>query len=364
MKKDIDVNALTLRDATFDDLPKLFDHMERVWGPELVLERKKTFNWLFRDTPYLNGELSPIYIFTDEEKIYGVMFLMPVDILMFGEDFRIVWGGTASLEETLRGKNVGNLIADRIRDTDSWSTGYPIEATLPMYQSAVTEDHPLHVPGNFGMVVKPLRVDMLVPAAFLRPPANALFRTFDKLYTAFKKGFSNAGYQFERVSRFGESFDEWFNQARKGYTDLVIMKTDSRYLNWRYMDAPIGEYSAYLARKNGEIKGYFVLDKYISRGVPVYGIVDFLIERGDMEAGGQILAKAISIARADDAFMIKIQECYNQEFKNLYRKFGFLQGRSTRYPLMMHVPTRFDAGTCLDPASYFFGRGFADPKII
>lgn len=364
MKKNIDMNDLTLRDARLEDLPMIFSHMERIWDNELVAERKRTFDWLFINTPYMKGELSPIYIFTDEKKIYGVAFLVPVDIYLFGKDFRIVWGGTVSLEEFLRGREVGNLIANRIRDTDSWSTGYPIEATLPMYQSAVIEGHPLHVPGKFGTVVKPLRVDMLVPVAFLRPAANSVFRLFDRVSTAVKAGLSDSGYKFGKVSRFDDDFDEWFDSARKGYTDLVIMKTDSAYLNWRYLDAPTGDYSAFTVRKNGELKGYYVLDKYLSRGVPVYCIVDFLAARGDSETVGRILADAISIARSDSAFMLKIQECYNPEFSRIYRKFGFLSGRSTKYPLMMHVPPEFDAGNCLDQASYFFGRGFADPKII
>ncbi len=359
------VESITLRDATLDDQDMIFEHMTRIWGPDQAIEKKKMFEWLYLNNPLTGGELTKIFIFTDEEKVLGISLSTPVNMLFKGKEMRISWWGSVSLDEELRTTGISARFSERMKAQHMWGCGFPIESTLPLYfKSRDSRTDITDVPGSYGLVVKALRIDPVIPFKPLRPLANKLYTLGDKALTLLNRGFIQKGYTAERVSRFDESFDEWFAGVKSGYDDMIILDYDHKYLNWRYVDSPVRDYTPFLVRKNGKVAGFLIFEEYLSRGVTVCAIVEFLAARDDSETYKFILANGVRRARRRKAFLVKVFESYNPEFKKLFRSFGFLPGRSTKYPLLIHLPVTMDRDFVLDPANYYICRGFADPKVI
>lgn len=355
----------TLRDATLDDLPMIREHLIRIWGSEKAAEKIKSFEWLYMKNPLTGGELTKSYIFTDEKKVMGISLSTPVNMLFAGEEKRLSWWGSVSLDEELRTTGISVRFSEKMKADHMWGCGFPIEATLPLYfKSSDSRTDITDVPDNFGLVVKALRVDPIIPFKPLRPVANFIYRLGDGVFSVLNRGLISKGYRTERVTRFDKGIGEWFAGIRSGYDDMIILNYDHAYLNWRYIDSPVREYSSFLVRKGGRIKGFYILDEYISRGVKVYAIVELLAAREDRVTFKYILADAIEEGFRRKAFLIKLLESYNPQFKQLFKSFGFLSGRSTKNPLLLHLPVTMDRDFVMNPASYYICRGFADPKVI
>jgi hypothetical protein len=71
------------------------------------------------------------------------------------------------------------------------------------------------------------------------------------------------GYRVERVDRFDAHWDQFYDRVRAAYELLV--KRDSRYLDWRYARCPDRQYFIYLVRRWGRIVGWSVFRRHGSR---------------------------------------------------------------------------------------------------
>ena len=357
-------SRVVVRNAVPDDREKIFEHFSRVWDPEVAREKIKSFDWLFMENPFNNKEISDIFIISDGKKIFGITLSTPVDILVKGKEQRIVWWGSTSIDEEYRGRATSLRLSRRMRDLKVYGIGYPLERVVPIYKKFSSPEDPLYVVGKFGFSVKPLRIDKVIPVSFLRPPVNFLFSIADKTITRMKTNRVSGNIDVNELHRFPESFDDWFDSVRNGYRDLIIMKLGYKYLNWRYLDAPIRKYTAFELRSKGSFRGFYVMEEYKSFGIPTCAIVEFFAARDDDAAFDRIMSHAINEARRRRAFFLKVFESYVPQFRSLYKKFGFLHGKGSRYPMIIYLPPSLQPDSVNKPEYYFFSRGFADPKII
>ncbi|MEM7673523.1 MAG: GNAT family N-acetyltransferase [Verrucomicrobiota bacterium] len=65
--------------------------------------------------------------------------------------------------------------------------------------------------------------------------------------------------KIEEVTSFDERFDTLWNAEKDRYG--VISNRDSQYLNWRYANNPVQEFTALAAVRGGEILGYIIFEK-------------------------------------------------------------------------------------------------------
>ncbi len=67
------------------------------------------------------------------------------------------------------------------------------------------------------------------------------------------------GYRIERVSRFPEEIDQFFQRVAHRYGNLVARR--ACYLNWRYCDCPDQDYLSFLLRARGRCAGFWVFKR-------------------------------------------------------------------------------------------------------
>jgi len=355
---------LVLRNALPSDKPKILDHLKEIWGPETADQRSTIWGWLYERNPYLNGKPAMQWILTDEEKVFGVTFCTPARMLIRNEPVDMQWFGTVSVSPNMRGYSQAQRFARRMRDDRVFGLGFPLERTVPIYEKWSDNVTRLHLVEKYGFMVKLLRTEAFVKPRALAPAANLGLRAADSALIRMKEGLLPDGYTVERIDRFDDSYDEWFEQARPGYKDLVISMVDSEYLNWRYVDQPLLDYTPYLVKRFGVIKGFFVLEEYISRGVPVCAVVEHLAEWNDWRTFRRILAAAIRESYRRRVFLIKVLESYIPEVRSIYKSFQFVYGKSSRHPFLFYPPVGSDPDFHANPESYFICRGMADPKIV
>ena len=355
---------LVLRNAISSDKSNILEHLEDIWGSETAAQRGAIWKWLYEENPYLNGKFSEIWIFTDEKKVYGVTFSTPARLLIKNEPVDIQWFGTISVSQNMRDLHQAWKFGKRMRDKRAYGLGFPLERTIPLYKKWADDVDQLHIIGKFGNMVKTLRVDHYVKQKALAPAANLIYRAVDSVVTRINEDFFPGGYTVEKIDRFDDSFDDWFESIRPGFEGLVISMLDQDYLNWRYIEPPVLDYTPFLLRKHGRIKGFFILEEYISNGLPVCSIAEHLTAWKDRRSFRKILSAAVRESRRRNVFAVKILESYIPEVRRLYRRFYFVAGKSSRYPLIFYPPRGSDHGFLRRADKYFICRGMADPKIV
>ena len=355
---------MILRNAIPSDKSNILEHLKDIWGSETAVQRGAIWKWLYEENSYLNGKPSEIWIFTDDKKVYGVAFSTPSRLLIKNEPVDLQWFGTISVSQNMRGLHQAQKFGKRMREQSFYGLGFPLERTIPIYKKWERGEDRLHIIGKFGYMVKILRIDPYVKLKALAPAANYIFRAVDSVATRINEDFLTGGYTVEKIDRFDDSFDDWFESIRSGYDGLVISMLDQKYLNWRYIEPPVLDYTPFLVKKHGRIKGFFVLEEYISRGVPVCSIVEHLTAWKDWRSFKKILSAAVRESRRRNVFAVKILESYIPEIRRLHRRFFFAPGKSSRHPLIFYPPRGSDHGFLQRAESYFICRGMADPKII
>ena len=88
----------------------------------------------------------------------------------------------------------------------------------------------------------------------------------------------------ETVTRFGEEFDEFWEQARRDYQ--FVISRGSQYLNWRYADGPT-PFQIRRACRGGKTVGFLV--SFLSQSTRTAFLVDLFICRDDLAAARALL---------------------------------------------------------------------------
>jgi GNAT superfamily N-acetyltransferase len=129
-----------------------------------------------------------------------------------------------------------------------------------------------------------------------------------------------SGVEIKRIHKLDEQFDLFWKKAISLYP--IIGVRDRNYLNWRYLQHPVRNYTIYQAQKNGEMKGYIVLRKVDLLNFNSAVIVDLLAL--DEEALSALVDQGIQHGQQEGAdllgFMVPEQHPY---YRSLRRK-GFL----------------------------------------
>jgi hypothetical protein len=78
------------------------------------------------------------------------------------------------------------------------------------------------------------------------------------------------------LKHFDSRFDDFWENRKKEHG--IILKRDSRYLNWRYNECPIKHYNTYVAERNEEIMAWIVVRTMDKFGLRNGAIVDIMAQ--------------------------------------------------------------------------------------
>lgn len=146
------------------------------------------------------------------------------------------------------------------------------------------------------------------------------------------------GYSYEKAEIIGREMDSLWERLKVTFT--VVVPRNSKYLNWRFIDNPIENYTMLLLRDHvGNLQGYVALKTYQSDRGPVGHIVDMLVSN-EAEAIENLIYAALEYFRDVKAETVAIWMYLPPHIKNIIRKIGFMERNWVGFD-MKEWPTYF-----------------------
>ena len=139
---------------------------------------------------------------------------------------------------------------------------------------------------------------------------------------------------------FDESYDDFWERVSQ-YLNIAIIR-DRKYLNWRYRDNPVYQYTVYMVRKNDQLLGFTILGSYKEK-YKAGKILEFLVLPDQLEAAEMLLAQANNFFAEKSMDIIQCMAQNPFLPKTLYRKYGYIKNpvrkiNFTTYPLVSEIP--------------------------
>jgi len=142
--------------------------------------------------------------------------------------------------------------------------------------------------------------------------------------------------RMQEISRFDLSFDALWDRVLTLFP--IVVKRDSKSLNWRFVDQPHGTYKIFKAedRESGELKGYVVLREGESHGLRIGMVTDIFASPEDSKTVISLLDFVIRYF--EDRKDIDLIQCgiLSKPFERILKKTGF-----RKLPAMFHGEFNF-----------------------
>ena len=162
------------------------------------------------------------------------------------------------------------------------------------------------------------------------------------------------------IARFDSSFDSLWEKASVSFG--IIIRRDSAYLNWRFVDQPCREYKIFKAfrKENGDPEGYIVLREGRSRGLKSGIITDIFASGSDPDILISLIDFAISFfAKRDDVALIRC-DMLSRDVGKALKAHGFVKIHSSDRFMFTKVGNGIDADYIADPGNWFLDYSDSD----
>jgi len=305
--------------------------LEKVLGAEKFATRRKAVAWLHDGHP-LRGERPPLrFVVTDDEKIAGSMGHMPADYMIKGERVAVRITHDLLVDPEYRGQGLAKKIVDNSKATGDFYPG-GMWMNVPCYK--------IHRACGFDDVLSPTTQTLVLdPGAFARRQG---FNAVKRVAVAGALGVTRAramrkaravvdsetgGVACREVGEFDPRLDGAWLSMVKSY-DIAACR-EAAFLNWKYTKHPVLKYRFTVAERGGDTRGYLVWRMPLEGGKENRAvIVDYLVERGDVETLKAMTAKVIVEAETGGAEALSVMTTHPRAVK-LLRTFGFLPRRGS-----------------------------------
>jgi len=223
--------------------------------------------------------------------------------------------------------------------------------------------------GAVPLLLRPLNPERLATkTGHGHPPAKAASIARRVWRTAAPVGRPEAlpGLEIAQVDYFDGSFAVFWEKAQHRFPVMVVR--DPTYLNWRYVDVPRREYTAFAARSEGEIRGFTVL-----RAAPLgqfsAGLIAELVVEASAEgraAGRLLIDRAYSHFQGQDLDLLASLALRHTDEFRLLRSMGFwvcpkfLEPRPFRLFVRFHAEEGAQSRLAYDLENWFLTMGDYD----
>ena len=131
------------------------------------------------------------------------------------------------------------------------------------------------------------------------------------------------GLEIAEVSSFDDSFAVFWDRVQHRFPVMVVR--DPAYLNWRFVDVPTREYTTFVARSGGQIRGFIVLRVAPLGRFSAGLIVDLVVEASaeGRAAGRLLIDQAYSYSKEHDLDLVASLALRHADEFRLLRSRGF-----------------------------------------
>ena len=323
---------------------------------------EQRFRWLYRGNPH--GAALTWVAFAHDGAMVGCTSIFPRRMWMRDRETLGSHGGDALVASDYRRRGIAKALHDlSLSEMRAAGIrliyGFPVPKNLGAFLKIGA-----HSPGRFELLRFQLSSAPLVEQLGLGPTATrALGRLVDVPVRARAKRMLESGPapvgRLEPVEAFGSGHDEVWAQARGGFGICCVR--DSAYLNWRYFENPARAHEALDYVRDGELRGYAVVEFVDDRCI----VFDLMVREPAEELEdliGLVLRRAEQAGCAQVRFMSAPGGTYAAAFKRC----GFRPGtRGMSHPLMVLVgPDEVEPEWIAELAQWFLTYGDEDREAF
>jgi len=323
---------------------------------------RKRWNWVNFLNPNLPDNQLPTWLCTSNGRIVGHFGIIPV-FLKVGDKYNLsAWGRDLIILPRFRKLGIGPFLVDKViaqikQDISPFMVGGLNKDVYTIYKKFRFVDL-----GHVPSYVRIYNLPNVLRAAF---PRKALLNALGvlgiiplKLFYLIFRQKMRKNIQINKIAKFDESFDELWERASVHFP--VIIKRDTKTLNWRFVNQPYWKYDIFKAEERGMLKGYIVLRRGISRGLRIGVISDFLASPKDAETISSLVRFAVKyFERGAPIDAVKCNVLHNA-FEDALKKGGFIKTRSNARFLFTACRDPKDLALISNPKNWFITYGDSD----
>lgn len=308
-----EATPITLRRAVRADTERIATFIRATYGEAARHIVPDRWNWQYLDNPQVSGDAIPLVVAVRGDEVVGITSGIPV-VLQIGERLHdATWSCQMMVLPSVRGRGLG--LGLQKLDAE----------TTPIFISVRMAPSTRHIQGKIGCIpFDPVGIHVRVAHPTGRDVRNYLllrtarrrrlngvvrfacrFLFADALLAA---GLRTAAFLRDRgrglpapppgttvreVERFGEEADVLWESVRRKYG--VIARRDAAFLNWKTLDHPNLKYRAYLAEREGAVRGYIILRKSEPEEPSVGHVIDLLADPDDAATLDALVVHAIRV---------------------------------------------------------------------
>lgn len=139
----------------------------------------------------------------------------------------------------------------------------------------------------------------------------------------------------KQIHKFDERADTLWDKVKDGYN--FIMKKDSQYLNWRYLDLRAGNYVVTQAESNGEVLGFAVLKTTKTANITEGYVSDLLALPGRLDVANALLRNACEYFDKQKINSITHSAISEQPYLKVSEGNGFIHVNAMRHGINCHI---------------------------
>jgi len=222
-----------------------------------------------------------------------------------------------------------------------------VEDKASIFLIAGVRDHVYTMYKKFGFA------DMGYISLYVRP--NILF-----MRLLFHRPGKNEKVLIEKIARFDGSFDKLWETVSVPFG--LIVRRDSAYLNWRFVDQPYWKYEIFKALRKESRKpaGYIVLREGKSRGLRTGVISDIFASENDQDTTAALIDFAVSsYAKRRDIAFIRC-DILNKGVGRVLRRRGFIKMPPRERFMFTNVKQGLDESFFRDRDNWFLDYSDSD----
>jgi hypothetical protein len=325
-------------------------------------ESREHWDWEFLKNPSGLGE---IMLAVDGEKIVGHYAVIPERIKIKG----VPVVGTLSLDTMVHPDYQGQQIFTKLATSlyeDIGKKGMPITYGFPNQNSIHGIVNKLQWKEIATLPVLQLTIgaEKVITRALgsrLLGKAGSLF--FGRKRLKETPASEGKEWKVEKVTAFGEEFDQIFDQGSAGMNVTLIR--DSKYLNWRFIEKPENDYESFSIADKERTYGYIVLKIEEKFDLKSAFITDYFSRGDNPSLDRQLISFGTDYLNWRGVDIIVVVMFPHISYYKILRKLGYFRIPKRLFPKDIYFCARtnseeFDFDNLIDSRNWYLTWGDTD----
>ena len=309
------VNIREFRDK---DISELYNLYSEAFGTEALARWQKRWKWEFVDNPACKVLPSRIFVAEDSNQgLMGCVGSFPVELKVGDKIVPYPYGCDFLVAKASRNKNVGSRLVQ------AYAESAPVMATsffhtdvsvhiLKKFGFQAVYSEPVYVrPVNFLPVLKLIKKSKTLPKFVSGKPVYPLIRNSSFIangtimaFNRWKHPKRSLKCEIKEVIRVDSEYDELWERCSKKFP--IIVKRDSKFIKWRFMDDPVFKHTLLSIRdKNGVLNGYIDVRVSDLGDMKVGQIMDIFCDPDSIEIVDALICEGLKVLGERKVDLIK-----------------------------------------------------------